>query len=611
MKKIAYIFLFLFSIASVAVAQKFIAQTSKTKVAVGETFQIQFSLNTNGSNFKMPSFSGFDVYSGPNQSNSMSFVNGSMTQSITFSYVLAAKAEGKYTISPAKVVVGGNQIESNSLQIEVVKGNNNSNASSPQNKTPQNNTTTPATSDNIADNLFIKASVSKTKAFLGEQISISYKVYTRYQLRGFQDIKFPDYNGFWSQDVPMNNQQIQVTNENIDGINYQVAELKKSFIYPQRSGKIEIPAMDAEVVVRKKSNRQPRDVFEQMEMIMNGGRFEDAVYSVKSKPVAIDVQELPLTNKPTDFSGAVGDFSYKAQLSKEKVKTNDAINLKITITGKGNIKLVEAPKINFPEDFEVYDPKIAENISVSASGASGTKVFDYLIIPRYAGNYKIEDVSFSYFNPDKKEYVTIPSPEFNIIVEQGEESKATVNTYSSNNKEEVQIVGNDIRYIKINKLELEDKENYFFGSLVFYLGYSFSFISFILLLVFRKKHIENNKDEVVVKSRKATKMAKKRLILAEKAMLANNKEIFYTEISQALYGYLSDKLNILIADLNKEHIEKNLVARGVSKETLDALLKMLNECEYVRYAPSAVSSDLKINYNTTVQLITKIEDEIS
>ena len=591
-------------VAETAFAQKFTATASKTKVAVGETFQLTFSLNANGTNFKMPALNEFDVYSGPNQSTSMSFVNGAMSQSITLSYIIAAKKEGKVTITPANVSVNGANVQSNSLVIEVVKGGTTTNPN-PNSQNQQQNPSSPS-NEGIGDNLFVRTSVNKTKVFQGEQITVTHKVYTRYQLRGFQDIKFPDYTGFWSQDVPSNNQQIQVANENVDGVVYSVAELKKTFIFPQRSGKLQIEPMKVEVVVRKQSNKRPRDIFDQF----FGGGYEDATYSVKSKPIIIDVTPLPEANKPANFAGAVGDFSFKAEVNKDNVKANDAINLTVTINGKGNIKLVDPLKINFPEDFETYDAKTKDNISTSASGVSGSKTFDYLAIPRHEGDYKIEPISFSYFDPEKKQYITLPSPEFKIHVDKGKDGEAGANVFNPRSKEDVKVLGNDIRYIKTNNIQLVPRGNYFFGSAAFCLLLISPFLLFFLFIFIRRKHIEKNKDSVAVKSRKATKMAKKQLVLAEKHLNANNKETFYVEIFKALHGYTGSKFNIPTANLNKDNITDSMKLRGVSEATIQQLMSTLDNCEFAHYAPSAASGDLKEIYNNTVELITKIENEI-
>lgn len=603
MIKLIQILFFIAATVNVSLAQKLTASASKTRVAVGETFQISFTLNTNGSNFSPPNLNDFEVYSGPNQSSSMSFVNGVMSHSITLSYIVAAKKEGKLTIGSASVNANGTTLQSNPLVIEVVKSSSGG-AAGGNNQITQEPST--PTTENISENLFVKTNVSKTKVVLGEQVTVSHKVYTRYQLRGFKDINLPDYNGFWAQDLPSNHQQIQVTNENINGINYQVAELRRSYLFPQRTGKLQIEPMVAEVVVRKQSNRRPRDIFEQF----FGGGYEDAAYSVKSPAVTIDVESLPEQGKTSSFTGAVGDYNYKIELSKNSVKANEGINLIITLTGKGNIKLVDPPKINFPEDFETYDPKIKENISVGANGVSGSKTFDFLIIPRHEGDYTLTDLSFTFFNPAKKEYITIPSPELSIRVEKSNEENSNASVYTPSRKEDLKVIGNDIRYIKTGNPGLEDKDDYFFGSAVFYAGIITPLLAFLALITLKRRNTELNKDPVQVKSRKATKMAKKRLALAEQHLKTNNKELFYLEISQSLYGYIADRFNIAGAELNKENISVVLKNRAVSEETSSKLFATLSNCEFARYAPSAVSGDLNAIYNDTVELITKIENEI-
>ncbi len=606
MKKTLFILLFFIYLANVSLAQKLTAQASKNKVAVGESFQISFSLNTSGSNFKAPALNEFDVYSGPSQSTSMSFINGAMSQSISLSYIIAAKKEGKINIGPASINMNGTIIQSNSMTIEAFKAGS-SNAQHQGNNNHSNQNSAAAAAENISENIFVKTIISKTKAYLGEQITVTHKIYTLYQLRGFKDIKFPDYTGFWAQDIA-SNAQIQVVNENVNGVNYQVGELKHTYLFAQRSGKIEIEPMKIECVVRKQSNKKSNDIFEQF----FGGGFEDATFAVKSKAVTIEILPLPELNKPAGFSGAVGNYTFKTQLSKDNIKTNDAINLIVTLTGRGNIKLVEPSKIDFPEDFETYDPKIKENVVAGTNGVSGSKTFDYLIIPRHEGDYKINPLNFSYFDTEKKQYVILPSPEFNIHVIKGpEDNNPAASSLNFRSKEDIKVLGNDIRYIKTTDIQLQPKGDYFFGSKLFYLGMVLPFFAFFGFLFVQRKKAELNKNAVAMKSRKATKMAKKRLILAEQYLKSNNKEKFYVEIFNALYGYVGDKLNILIADLNKEHISEKLIARSVDSETIQQLLTTLDNCEYARYSPSAVSSDINDIYNNAVQLITKIENGLS
>ena len=600
MKRIVHILLFILFLTNYLLAQKLVTSISSNKVAVGETFQIQFSLTGSGSNFKLPTMPDFEIIEGPYQSSSTSITNGVVNQSSSLTYVLSAKRDGKLTIGPASAVSGGKTIQSNALSIEVTKGKANTGN---QGGNSAGQAVSKPTSKDISDNIFVRATVNKSKVYLGEVIDVTFKVYTRMEMQMRNFTKLPTYDGFFVQDIK-NRQKTSQTNETINGITYVVGEIYKTFVIPQHTGKLTIDPFEIECIVRQKSTRKPRDIFEQ---IMGGG-YEEVLYPLKSLPVTIDVQALPEEGKPEGFSGAVGSYTYKAELSKEKLKANDAVNLTLTLSGKGNIKLIEPFKVNFPEDFETYDAKTIEKISVTENGISGSKTFDYLVIPRHEGEYTIEQFQFSYFDPVKKEYVSIPSPEFKLRVEKGEGTSAVV-VGGSSAQEELKVLGNDIRYIK-TKTNLKEKDHYFFGSAMFYFFLFSPLIAFISFLIIRRKNVEQNKDGIALKSKRATKMAKKRLSVAEKHLKANNKEFVYIEIFNALYGYISDKLNIPSADLNKEHIAETLKNRAVSENTIQQLITTLNNCEYARYAPGSVSGDLNYIYNSTVELITKIEDEI-
>ncbi|MEO6883868.1 MAG: BatD family protein [Bacteroidia bacterium] len=601
MKKIFFL-LFFFCTSSFLWAQKFTASASKTTVGVGEQFQISFSLNANGDNFVPPSLSDFDVYSGPNESSSMQFINGSVSQSVSLSYILAPKKEGKFSIGAASIVVNGTKISSNSITITVVKGNPQAQnqSSNQQGGNPQQAS---APDKDMSQNLFAKTIVNKTKVYLGEQITVTQKIYTRLNLKGFQNVNFPTYDGFWSQDL-ISKSQIQLATERINGVSYNVAELRKTFIFPQRTGTITIDPMSVDCIVRQQSS-QPQSIFEQF----FGGGYQDKVYTVKSNPIKIDVMPLPDKNKPDDFSGAVGIFSMKASINKNKVKANDAIDLTLTLSGSGNIKLMDALKINFPQDIESYDPKVNDNISVTSTGVSGSKTYDYLLIPRHEGDFKINKINFTYFDPTKKQYITIPAPEFDLSVAKGDNTPSTM-VVNNVEKEDVKLIGSDIRFLKNNFSDEKISENYFFGSVPFVAGMISPILLFFLFLFFRKKHEKDNSDATLVKSKKATKMAKRRLALAEKHIKNNNKEGFYDEVLKALNGYMSDKLSIPVADLSKEKIIEKLKSRNVTEETIKKLMQVVDNCEYVRYAPTAVSSDLNTVFSDTVHLITQLEDEM-
>lgn len=601
MKIIVYIVFTLFVLTNCLLAQTLTTSVSTTKVALGEAFQLQFSLSGPGKNFKLPPMSELDILEGPYQSSSTSVNNGTITQSSSLTYVVSAKKEGKLTIGAATVISNGKTIQSNPVSIDVAKGANNAGT---QNNNSGGQIVTKPTSSDIGDNVFVRTNVSKSKAYVGEVIEVTFKVYTRLEMQMRNISKMPAYDGFFVQNIKTNEQTKQ-TNETINGITYVVGEIYKTYVIPQHTGTLTIEPFEVECIVRQKSKRKPRDIFEQM----MGVGYEEVVLPLKSLPISIEAQALPEEGKPAGFSGAVGNFTYKAAMSKESVKADDAVNITLTLSGNGNIKLVEPPKVNLPEDFETYDAKISENISVTRGGINGTKTFDYLFIPRHEGDYTIEALNFSYFDPNKKVYVTLPSPNFKLHVDKGTGTSATV-VGGTNAKEELKVLGNDIRYIK-TATELKEKEQYFFNSALFYSLLLSPLLCFISFLIIRRKSIANNKDGVAVKSRKATKMARKRLSIAEQHLKSSNKELFYIEIFKALYGYISDKLNIPLADLNKEHISGTLKNRAVSEATIEKLMTTLDNCEFARYAPSSVSGDLNGIYNNTVELITKIEDEIA
>lgn len=607
MIKRLYIFLLFISFWAKSQTPSFIAQVSKNHVAVGEVFQVAFTLNGAGSNLVYPNFKDFDIYSGPNQSQSMSMVNGTISQSTTLSLFIAAKKEGKFTIGAASVMSGNQKLETKPIVIEVVKGNaqqqqGNPNAQAQQTPQNQGKEKNQYASEISNDDLFVRTYLSKTKCFLGEQLTLTQKVYSRVDLRGFQNVKFPPYNGFWSQQE-QGNQQIDLKQENVNGVMYYVADYNKVYLFPQRTGTISVEAIELDCIVRRQTKRQPRNIFEQF---FGAGGYEDVAIKVKSKPVKVEVVDLPTENKPTVFSGAVGDFGYKAEIDKNQVKANEAVNLKITVSGKGNIKLIEPLKLNLPESFEVYDPKESESIKTQG-GVSGSITYNYLIIPREKGEYTLNDLGFNFFDAEKKQYVTIPSPDINLTVLEGDPGSAQIITPKKHGVKESE---NDIRYIKTGDLGLKKNDEEFFSSTTHYLLLIFPTLLFFAGLFFVRQHIKANSDLVAVKERKAAKLAKKQLAIAEKHMQANNKEAFFTEILNAINKYIGDKFALSIVDLSKEKISEMLLSRNVSSTTTKNVIDTLNTCEFAKYAPSAVTGDLKQVYNDTVELISQIEEQI-
>jgi len=581
------LFLLPFLFATAVRAQSVSAQVNAKRVQVGAQFEYAIVITVNATNFTPPNFKDFDVIMGPNQSNSVQYVNGAMSQQLTISYGLVAKKEGKFTIGPAVVMSGNQKLETNPVVIEVTKGNPGSGG---QNESQGNSKITNA-------DLFIRTGISKSKCYLGEQVTILQKVYCRYQIIGFQKFAQPTYDGFYSQ-AQESASKGQLATENIDGINYYTFELFRTVAIASKSGKITLTPIEGDVVIRRQTANRPRNVFEQF---FGASGYEDVPVSVKSKPMVVDILPLPEVGKPENFNGAVGNFSYKVQISKNEIKANEALNLKMTIAGKGNLKLLTAPKLQLPEGFETYDPKTNET--------ANSKTFDYLIIPRNEGEFVLDNLGFSYFDLDAKKYVSVASDNIKIKVLPADPNSGGAQVYAPSSQ--VKKTDNDIRYIKKGDFLLQKSDTEFFNSPI-HLA-SLAGIAGMLgsLLFVRRQHIKNNKDLVLVKERKAAKVAKTQLQSAHKSMQQNKKDEFYTEILLALNNYLTHKLNIPFADLSRENVNKILLQKNAEETTVAKLISTLETGEYAKYAPGAVSGDLQAVYADTVDLITKLENQLN
>lgn len=569
-------------------AQNFYAQVSSKKVQVGVPFDYAVVIAVNASNYVQPNFKDFDIVSGPNQSNSVQYVNGAMSQQIVISYGLVAKKEGKFTIGPASIMSGGQKLETSAVIIEAVKG---SAQGAGAGNDPQIN------SKISGGDLFIRTGLSKNKCYIGEQITITQKVYCRFQIIGFQKFSQPTYDGFYSQ-AQESVSKGQLTMENIDGVNYYTYELFRTIAIANKSGKINLTAVEGDIVVRKQTSAKPKNIFEQF---FGAAGYEDIPVTARSKPMSIEVMPLPEEGKPESFNGAVGSFQCKVQTTRNELKANDAFNLKMTVSGKGNLKLINAPALTLPDGFETYEPKVSEN--------GNSKTFDYLVIPRNEGDYVLKGLDFSYFNLETKKYITIPSEEIKIKVLPPDPNSAGAQIYTP--QSQVKETENDIRYIKKGDFILVKSESEFFNS--------FKHIALLLLpvlmliagLFVRRNHIKNNSNQVLVKERKAAKLAKKQLVNVEKLMKSGDKDAFYTEILTALNNYLSHKLNIPVADLSRENINKVLQQKQVEEGIKTKLISTLDTCEYAKYAPGAVSGDLQTVYNNTVDLVTNLEQQLN
>ncbi len=586
---------------AVTMSANFTASVNKTTVAVGETFQLTFSVNTSASGFKAPSFTDFQILSGPNQSTSMSIVNGSMSQSISYSYYLQPFKEGEFTIPAASINADGKIISSNPIKIKVVKGAAAPSQNQQQQQQNGNTQQQSASGGNAGNDIFLRAVVDKSSMYQGEQFVVTFKLYTRKQISGLDAEKLPAFDGFWSKDIDIPN-QISLSTENVDGVNYNVGVIKKCVLFPQHSGSLEIGPM--EINVNALEAAKPRNWMEQM---MGGGQ-KEVKYTLKSKPVKINVNALP-EPKPADFSGIVGNISMKDNIDKTSVKTNDAINLSITISGSGNLSLIDSPKLSFPTDFEAYDPKIKDNITTNSSGVSGSRTYDYLLIPRHPGDFEIPVVTLSYFDASKKNYVTLQTKKYSIHVDKGEGYDESAVTSGIQNKEDIKYIGSDIHFIKTNSFTLKKQAEHFYRSFLFYLLLVIQLLGFTAFVVYRQIQIKDNSNIGLKKSREAAKMAKKRLSKAQVYLKENKKDQFYEEIFTALWGFLGDKLGIPVSELNKEVVGERLQKKQVKDETIKQLMDTINTCEFARFAPGGNSQQENI-YNDAMGVIMKVAEEI-
>ena len=601
------IFTLLFTfIISVTFAQVTFSGVAPGAVAVGQRFYLKYTVNEKGSELKLPNLDGFRVLSGPNisYSSSTSFVNGQMSSSTSYTYtlVILATKEGKFNFNPASINVDGKTYKSNKIKIDVVKGNAaNKNANNSGGNTGQTQTANVS----AGDNLFVKVTVDKKSVYVGEQISATVKIYTKYDIRGFQDATYPSWNGFYKQDIPAPD-QISLNKENINGQIYYTGVLEKVILQPQKSGELIIDAAKLDVVVLIKSQQRRRSMFDNF---FNSG-YKQQVVHVESKPIKINVKSLP--SAPAGFTGAVGDFKLSSNIDKEVVDVNDAVSLKLKVSGSGNLKLIDNPNIIFPPDFEIFDEaKITDKIKNTSNGSSGSRQFEYVFAPRHSGTYRIPAFNFVYFNPKLKKYKTLSSKAFDITVNKGDgDTTLERSVVTGVSKEDIQYLGKDIRHIKTSDLNLKDKGRYIFGSPLFIFVYIFSLIIFIIMFVLIRKRIEDNANIRLMKNKKAGKMAKKHLKNASNSLKIDNKTQFYEDITKAIFGYISDKLSISTSDLSKDNIRETLVKYSVENNLVDELISIIDICEFERYAPSSKEGRLSEIYKSTETLINELEKEI-
>ena len=592
----------------------FRAQAPK-QVVVGRPFQLTYSVNQRSRDLRAPEFTDFDVLSGPytSTSSSTSFVNGKRTSSFeqTYTYMLMARTAGTFTIGPATIKVDGENVQSNGVRIQVLPEDEESSAQAPQGRgqsTSGNSSSQSSQGGNVSsENLFVRTIASKSRVHEQEALMVTYKLYFANvdvaQLTN--NTKLPEFTGFLKQELEQG--EIQTELEHYNGRNYQTAVLYRTILYPQHSGEIKIDPANFEAVLRVQVQQRPRSIFDDF-----FGSYTNVTRMLTAPGVTIHVAALP-SGKPAGFSGGVGRFTLTPSISQTEIQANEAVTIRLDIAGSGNMKLLKTPAIDWPEGFEPYDPKVTNNFNTTTEGVSGTKSIEYLAIPRSAGEYTIPAVKFSYFDIDEKAYKTLSTPEYTILVKRGAGEPAANGSQPSGvisytQKEDIKQLGSDIRYIDTKKPSAVSRQRSAVNYRWIWLWYVVPLIIALILLVVLRKQIKEAADITRMRYKRANKVAQKRLKAAAAALKANDKDHFYEEIERAAWTYLSDRLSIPTADLNKENIASILRQKGVSEELIKEVMAVLSTAEFARYAP-ATDHAMDDLYADTTNLINKLENE--
>lgn len=599
--KILLIALMLFSAFASGAAEpvRFTASAPST-VIVDKPFQLVYTVNATGKDLKVPEFTNFEVLAGPFESRSSSYqvINGKASSSLSISYTFTLQGlkTGTYSVPPASIMVDGQKHSSNGLSIKVLPddGSDAAGSSAAQSRA--------STAKITNDKIFIRTNISKSSVYEQEPVVVTYKLYTLADVAGMNNMKMPDFNGFLKQELDQS-QNKQLSYENFNGKNYGTIVLYQVLLYPQRTGDITIDKASFEAVIRVQNKTQVRSIFDD---------FFDSYTNVNKALVApaVKVKVYPLPGaKPAGFSGTVGQLSMSSTISATQVKANEAVTLKVVISGSGNMKLIKNPDIELPEGFEIYDPKVNNNFKTTLSGVSGTKTIEYLFIPRNAGDFEIPAAEFVYFDLQEKTYKTLRTPVYNLKVSKGEGGESVV---SGNyvNKEDVKQLGKDIRFIETKPFKLTKKTEPVFGTVEGWILYLIPLlVALFLFFVLKRKALENSNIEFV-RNKKANKQAQKRLKMAQKLLNEGKKDKFYEEVLKAVWSYLSDKLAIPAASLTKERVEAELTEKGVNADAIKQFTDILNTCEFARYAPNSGQQEMGNLYAEAIEAISNLEDII-
>ena len=561
----------------------------------GQQFSITWTVNAGGGEFTPPSFTPFAVLAGPMTaySSSMQVINGRRTQSIsnTYTYYLQAMRDGKFVIPPAVFSLQNRRYTSDSLHIEVIGGNSAQPSSSAGSSANQQ-------AEPDGRDFFISLTLNKREAYIGEPVTATVKIFTRVNIAGIDDVRFPQFDGFLKTDIdtpPITS----LNQENIGGTIYGTGILHQFLLYPQKTGEIVIDPVQLKFLIRERTGRSDSffgDFF---------ATYQNVPKAVESQSVRLKVNPLP-GSQPSDYSGVVGKLDINSSVNKDTLDVNDAINFKITISGSGNLKIASAPALNLSPDIEIYDPKTTDDIKNGA----GSRSFEYLLIPRHYGDYTIPPVTYSYFNASNGRFEQLRTPEYRFYVRRGADTNSDLTIFGGVSKEDVRYVGRDIRFIKSDAGKLTKTKTGLISNRTYQSLYVLAVLAFFVVLFIRREHVKRNSDISKVRNRRAGKVAVKRLKNADVCLKNNQLDKFYEETLKALWDYFSDKLNIPKADLTKAKIASALSDKKVDEALIEQLNETLDKCEYARFAPSSSETEAAAIYEKASQIIKSVENAI-
>jgi hypothetical protein len=573
------------------------ASVDQTTLAVNQQLVLSVELTGEDANriSSVPPPDGGDYlrfYGSRGTSQNIQFINGKTSISITHTFVYLAVKAGSYTIPPVTLKYKDKTYQSNSIPISIIKAGTSSSGSQGESNVDD------------GEELFLRVLYSKQRVYPNEPVIVTFRIYAKVSVTGINPVQMPETTGFWAEEFDLGT-RLQTQHEVYKGVRYAVADIKKYALFPTSSGKKTIGPLKLDCQVRVRNRRQSRDIFDSF--------FNDSFFSrtvtrtISSKPVAIEVLPFPAENKPSGFSGLAGRFDLNATLDKNSVKTNEGITLRVKISGQGNISIIPKPDLFIPADFEQYEPTVTQNINRSGNGISGHKTFEYVLIPRFPGQQRIRPFAFSYFDTGKKDYVTLRSPEFTINVEKGDQEYNS-GVGSGFSKEEIELIGQDIRFIKLHSPRFLPLESRFYQSFYFVALLVFPALLFLFALAYQRHMEKLNKNRAYARSRGANRLAKKRLSQTKAYLSESTQKEFYSEMSRALLGFAADKLNISSAGIISTELEKSLKARGLDAELVDRYIALIQKCDLYRFATTSSSrEEMEQTFKKANEAIIKLE----